>query len=71
MKFLGLATNNNDDRNPYNININVSSFLNKLNMPIQLTEILKLPSMHGRDTSHLGIPPKQISVIPKDKPIMI
>ena len=71
MKFLGLKTKEKDDGNPYGLNIDVSNFLLKLSMPVQFSEIVKVPSMHKRATSYLGVPSKQISVKPKDKPIMI
>ena len=65
MKFLGLKTKEKDDGNPHGLNIGVSGFLSKLSMPVQFFEIVKLPSMHKRATSYLGVTPKKISMKPQ------
>ena len=46
MEFLGLETEKMDKTNLLGLNIDMSPFLNKLNMLVSLQELLKIPSIN-------------------------
>ena len=76
MEFLGLKVEKKDKINCFSLSIDMSPFLNKLNMPMSLRELLKVPSISNKAVRCLGMQPKaripkQMPKTAKDPPVMI
>ena len=72
MHLLWLNTSDKNQGNPCNLKVDLSHFFSKLNIPVPLDELLKIPSLFNQATQFLGIKPKikaiEKYVIKKDPP---